>query len=240
MSGYYIKLPVFEGPLDLLLWLVKNNNMDIYDIEISKITSQFLDYITHNPISPGVSGEFLSMATLLLKIKSSLMLPKESAEYQEAVEEKTHLEDRLAEWEKIKKSGSMLLQKFQERKFFFRREEPFKIEVEKKPNFSVFDLADIFAEIIKGKNDLFKTVAGPEIYLEDVLKELSAQIRKNPQLRFFDLAAAHPRRLYIAVLLLAVLNLTAKNEIGIEQKRPFSDIIIFKKNETRKGTIYGN
>jgi segregation and condensation protein A len=59
MKNYIVKLPVFEGPLDLLLWLVKNNNMDIYDIEISRITSQFLDYMLKDPIAPDVSGEFL-------------------------------------------------------------------------------------------------------------------------------------------------------------------------------------
>ncbi|MCD6412954.1 MAG: segregation/condensation protein A [Elusimicrobia bacterium] len=233
MNGYFVKLPVFEGPLDLLLWLVKNNNMDIYDIEISRITSQFLEYILASPIPPDAAGEFLSMATLLLKIKSSLMLPKETEEYQEAVEEKTLLEDRLAEWEKIKKSGELLLEKFRGRKFFLRRDEPFKIEVAKKPNFSVFDLAEIFAGMIKDKKNLFETVTGPEIYLEDVLKELSDRIKNHPHVRFSELAAANPRRLYIAVLLLAVLNLALKREISINQKKPFSEIIISRNTAAR-------
>jgi chromatin segregation and condensation protein Rec8/ScpA/Scc1 (kleisin family) len=181
------------------------------------------------------------MATLLLKIKSSLMLPKETEEYKEALEEKSQLEDRLAEWEKIKESRKLLLEKFQSRRYFLRREEPFNIEVEKKPNFSVFDLAEIFAEIIKERGKNFETITGPEIYLEDVLKELADKIRKHPELRFSHLAKLNPRRLYIAVLLLVILDLAFKKEIHIKQHRPFSDIIILRKNfEEKREAAYGN
>ncbi|PIV18743.1 MAG: segregation/condensation protein A, partial [Elusimicrobia bacterium CG03_land_8_20_14_0_80_50_18] len=85
-KNYIVRLDAFEGPMDLLLWLVQNNNMDIYDIEISKITTQYLSFIGARSAELDAAADFLSMATLLMRIKSSLMLPKESPEYQEAVE----------------------------------------------------------------------------------------------------------------------------------------------------------
>lgn len=226
---YLINLEVFEGPVDLLLWLVETNNMDIYDIEISKITSQYLEYISSAGINLNETGEFLQMASRLVRIKSRLLLPKESEEYQEAMEEKLELQETLKEWKKIKESRQFLLQKYSERKNIFFRSEPAPIQVDKKAILTVFDLIDFFRKIVK-KKSYIETVLGPEIYLEDVIDELSKKIASDKKVRFFDIAEKNLQKLYIAVLLAAALELSKRREISLRQREQFGDIVMEAKN----------
>ncbi|MFH1957690.1 MAG: segregation/condensation protein A [bacterium] len=242
-DNYFVRTDVFEGPLDLLLWLIQNNNMDIYDIEISKITSQYLEHIEKNIFNPDSSADFLSMASLLLRIKSNLMLPKETEEYQEAVADKQELEKRLSEWKKVKESRDVLLEKFRGRRNFFRRNEPAAVEIDKKSNVTVFDLAEIFSALIIKNLHKAETITGPEIYLEDVLNEVQEQLKMEAPLKYSHLLFKNPTKLYAAVLLFALLDLTSKKIITIKQQRPFADISIASlKNESpaAEPVEYGN
>jgi len=225
-DNYFVKIDVFEGPLDLLLWLIQNNNMDIYDIEISKITSQYLEYIEKNVYGVDLSAEFLSMASLLLRIKSNLMLPKETEEYQEAVADKQALAEKLTEWKKVKESRDVLLEKFRQRRNFFRRNEPATVEIDKKSNVTVFDLADIFSGLTIKNLHGAETITGPEIYLEDVRNYIQEKLETGNTLKYSQLLLKNPTRLYAAVLLFALLELTFKKIITIKQHRQFSDISI--------------
>jgi len=136
------------------------------------------------------------------------------------------LTEKLLEWKKIKASREILLSKFRERKNLFRRDEPAAIELEKKSALSVFELADIFGRIIKKGFHKFEEITGPEIYIEDVIKELLERIRSGEELKFSQLAFQNPTKLYVAVLVLAVLELTNKKLVTIKQARPFTDIYI--------------
>jgi len=225
-KNYIVRLDAFEGPLDLLLWLIQNNNMDIYDIEISKITTQYLSFIESRAADLDAAADFLSMASLLMRIKSSLMLPKESEEYQEAEEQKRDLSEKLAEWKKIKESRSILLDKHQSRKNFFRRDEPAAVEIDKKSTLSVFELADIFANLVKTHDKNFDTITGPEIYLEDVKADVLEKLKIRNKLKISELLRRYPSKLYLAVLVLAILDM-AKDKIAfIKQERPFAEIYL--------------
>ncbi len=249
-KNYIIRLEAFEGPLDLLLWLVQNNNMDIYDIEISKITNQYLSFIKARAADLDAAADFLSMASLLMRIKSSLMLPKESEEYQEAVEQKRDLSEKLMEWKKIKESRGILLDKYQSRKNFFRREEPAAVEIDKKSTLSVFELADIFANLVKTHDKNFDTITGPEIYLEDVKADISEKLKIRNELKISEMLRTHPSKLYLAVLVLSILDLAHDGIAFIRQERPFAEIYLTAREKTEQtpGTgenfiaedIYGN
>ncbi|MBA3066449.1 segregation/condensation protein A [bacterium] len=249
-KNYIVRLEAFEGPLDLLLWLVQNNNMDIYDIEISKITAQYLLFINSLETNLDASAEFLSMASLLIRIKSSLMLPRESEEYQEAVEQKRDLAERLLEWKKIKESREILLDKHQSRKNFFRREEPAALVIDQKSTLSVFELADIFANLIKIHDKNFDTITGPEIYLEDVVADILEKFKERKELKISELMRTNPSKLYLTVLVLAILDLAHGGIASIRQERPFAEIYLTAKETTKlspmerdNGTgerIYGN
>jgi len=228
--SYVVNLEVFEGPLDLLLWLVQNNNLDIYDIEISEITSQFLKYIEQNPPNLEVAGEFLSMASYLLRLKAKLLLPKESEEFQQALEEKKNLEERLKVWKKIKKAREFLIERFEERKYLLSRDEPMGFEVEERTILSIFDLLEIYKQIQIRNRKNRELILGPEIYLDDVLNELSKEIEERKKLGFFEVAKKNPIRLYVAVLFLAILEMANRKFVKIRQRQPFADFIIEKAN----------
>ncbi|MCD6310959.1 MAG: segregation/condensation protein A [Elusimicrobia bacterium] len=231
-KNYIVRLEAFEGPLDLLLWLVQNNNMDIYDIEISKITTQYLSFVESRAADLDAAADFLSMASLLMRIKSSLMLPKESEEYQEAVEQKRDLSEKLAEWKKIKESRGILLDKYQARKNFFRREEPAALMIDKKSTLSVFELADIFANLVKTHDKNFDTITGPEIYLEDVKADLLEKLKIRNELKISEMLRPHPSKLYLAVLVLAILDLAHDGIASVKQDRPFAEIYLTAREAT--------
>ncbi|MCX7956608.1 MAG: segregation/condensation protein A, partial [Endomicrobia bacterium] len=101
---YEVKLDIFEGPLDLLLYLVKKNNFDIYNIPISEITHQYLEYLDlMKELTLQIEGEFLVMAATLMEIKSKSLLPKPQEELEDEVEQiRKQLVDRLVEYQKYK------------------------------------------------------------------------------------------------------------------------------------------
>jgi len=237
-KNYIVRLEAFEGPLDLLLWLIQNNNMDIYDIEIAKITTQYLSFIESRAADLDAAADFLSMASLLMRIKSSLMLPKESEEYQEAEEQKRDLSEKLAEWKKIKESRGILLDKHQSRKNFFRRDEPAAVEIDKKSTLSVFELADIFANLVKTHDKNFDTITGPEIYLEDVKADVLEKLKIRNKLKISELLRRNPSKLYLAVLVLAILDMAKDGIASLKQERPFAEIYLTAKeiNEHTPGT----
>ncbi|MEA2081995.1 MAG: segregation/condensation protein A [Elusimicrobiota bacterium] len=235
-KNYIVRLEAFEGPLDLLLWLVQNNNMDIYDIEISKITTQYLSFVQTRNADLNAAADFLSMASLLMRIKSSLMLPKESEEYQEAMEQKRDLSEKLAEWKKIKESRGILLEKHQSRKKFFRRDEPAAVEIDKKSTLSVFELADIFANLVKTHDRNFDTITGPEIYLEDVKTDMLEKLKIRKEIKISEMLRSHPSKLYLAVLVLAVLDLAHDGIASLKQERPFAEIYLTSRETVRQFT----
>lgn len=230
-KNYIVRLDAFEGPLDLLLWLIQNNNMDIYDIEISKITGQYLSFIGVRTAELDAAADFLSMATLLMRIKSSLMLPKESPEYQEAVEQQRDLSEKLMEWKKIKESRGILLEKHQSRKNFFRRDEPAAVEIDKKSTLSVFELADIFANLVRIHDKNFDTITGPEIYLEDVKADILERFKSADEIKLSGMLQAFPSKLYLAVLVLAILDLAHDGIASLRQEKPFAEIYLTSINK---------
>src|SRR3954447_12194342 len=106
MEEYKVELPTFRGPLDLLLFLVKHNEVDLYDIPISKITEQFLTYLNLiQVIDVEAAGEFLVMAASLMEIKSRLLLPRAEDEEKEADDPRLELVKQLIEYKKYKEAA---------------------------------------------------------------------------------------------------------------------------------------
>ena len=109
--SYKVKLPIFEGPLDLLLYLIKKEELDIYDIPIAKITDQYLEYLEMMKLLDlNIAGEFLVMAATLIHIKSKLLLPQEEVPEEEGIEEdpRAELVKRLIEYKKFKEAAGSL------------------------------------------------------------------------------------------------------------------------------------
>src|SRR4029077_6939345 len=124
-TSYAVKLPAFEGPLDLLLHLIKTNEINIYDIPIALITQQYLDYLKlMKPLNLAIAGEFIVMAATLIYIKSKTLLPIEETPLEEQEEDpRAELVRRLLEYKQFKEAASNLAEREGEWRDVFRREE---------------------------------------------------------------------------------------------------------------------
>ncbi|UCC38262.1 MAG: segregation/condensation protein A [Candidatus Aminicenantes bacterium] len=189
-SGYQVKLEVFEGPLDLLLFLIRKKKIDIHDIPIATITRAYLEYLNHKErINLDREAEFLLMASLLIYIKSQMLLPRES-ELTEEKDPRQVLIDRLLDYQKIKAASLLLREKEEVELMRWHRtyrpsisttEEVELIEV------SLFDLAESFFTLMKQKErENIQIIQGKEYSVEEKMKEILAIIKEDSFLDFLD------------------------------------------------------
>lgn len=189
-ESYQIKLDVFEGPLDLLLFLIKKKKIDIHDIPIATITREYLEYLDKKDrINLNREGDFLLMAALLIYIKSQFLLPREQVSEDEEDPRKI-LVDQLLEYQKIKAACALLRQKEDEELMTWKRtflpplpepEEPGLIEI------SLFDLAESFFRLMKLKEaENFKVIRGKSVSLDSKIKELLTILEESPFLDFLE------------------------------------------------------
>src|SRR5437773_7763124 len=157
-ADYKVKLEVFEGPLDLLLYLIKKEEVDIYDIPIERITNQYMEYLTlMKLLNLEVAGEFLVMAATLMYIKSRMLLPVDQqvtdSEAEEGEDPRWELIRQLVEYKKFKDAALQLAQREEEQaKIFPRRAGDAAIEADAEvplAEVSIFDLINAFNEVLK-------------------------------------------------------------------------------------------
>ncbi|MFQ5442421.1 MAG: segregation and condensation protein A [Thermodesulfobacteriota bacterium] len=157
--GYKVKLDIFEGPLDLLLHLIKKSEVDIYDIPISDITEQYLEYIElMKDMNLDFAGEFLVMAATLVHIKSRMLLPIDAPDedVEEGEDPRAELIKRLLEYQRYKDASEELSQRnILGRDVFIRGHDPSGAAVEEAGliNVSIFELMEALKEILKGARD---------------------------------------------------------------------------------------
>lgn len=217
-EAYNIKIPVFEGPLDLLLHLIRENKIDIYDIPISVITSRYLEYIgMMKELNLDIAGEFLVMAATLIHIKSRMLLPiDETADVQEEDDPRFELVQRLIEYQAFKEASLALKEKEEEWSNVFHREASGKdSEAEEEGELSLFDLS-LFDLIGAFKQILDK--APPEVIgitretltVKDRIAFIIEKLENQETIRFEDLfegAAARSRLITTFIALLEILRL---------------------------------
>lgn len=187
-SGYQVSLDAFEGPLDLLLFLIRKKKIDIHDIPISSITREYLDYLEHKDrINLEFEGEFLLVASLLIHIKSQMLLPREVA-LDEEQDPRRALVDRLLDYQNIKAACAILREKEKGRIKSWRREFQVRGPVSEDVEFmevSLFDLAEMFFALMKkqAKRDI-RIIKGKEYSLKEKTEELLELLRQNGYLDF--------------------------------------------------------
>ncbi len=229
-TSYEVKLDIFEGPLDLLLYLIKKNNLDIYDIQISLITQQYLEYLSlMQELNLEIAGEFLVMATTLMEIKSKSMLPKPSQEVEEEIEQfKKQLQDRLIEYQKYKNVVTN----------FFRPREMVEINVyyRKLPTFSeddyyieatIFDLLSALNDILKKVPAEYKEIVYEEIHIEEKMRQIMEYCKDKKYVLFEEIILQESTRKGIIILFLALLELIRTRQVFVRQKEPFGKIRIY-------------
>lgn len=189
-ASYQVKLEVFEGPLDLLLFLIRKKKIDIHDIPMATITKKYLEYLNQKErINLDREAEFLLIAALLIHIKSQMLLPREKP-IEDEKDPRQLLVDRLLDYQKVK-AASLLLKKKEEKELqkWKRASIPFQY-IEKEMDsleVSLFSLAESFFTLMKRKEkEEAKIIKGKEFSIEEKIKEILAVFEENSFLDFFD------------------------------------------------------
>ncbi|MEA3489498.1 MAG: segregation/condensation protein A [Candidatus Omnitrophota bacterium] len=238
---YQVKLQIFEGPLDLLLFLIKREKIDIYDIPIAGITEQYLGYMElMKLLDLEIAGEFLVMAATLMHIKSRMLLPPEEEE-PEAEEEEDPREElvrRLLEYRKYKEAAFQLEKMHARHKDVFLRrgtggnEKIVSDDGTEYFEASLFDLITSFRKVLKEvPKDVFHKIIRNEFTVSDKIHKIYHMLAKQPKIFFLELFSKAGDKDEMIVIFLAVLELIKMREIFVVQKDFFGKIEIIRNPE---------
>lgn len=231
---YVVTIDNFDGPLDLLLHLIKENNIDIYDIKIEEITRQYLDYIQKmQDLNLSVASEYLVMAAELIEMKSKMLLPKQEIDEDDYEEEtKEDLIKRLLEYKKYKEMTQSFKELEKERKKIITRE-PFDLsffarEEKNDGSVSIKDLEDAFNALLL-KKELEKPketkITEKELSVEKKIMSIKTILKAKKKVDFMELIDA-PTKVEVIVSFLSILEMVKKNEIIISQEHNFKSIMV--------------
>ena len=231
---YAVKIDAFEGPLDLLLHLIKESKVDIWDIKIVDITDQYLSYIqSMEQLNLNIASEYLVMASELMEMKSKLLLPRHQEENEEEeMDPREVLIQRLIEYQKYKEMTKSFKELEEVRhEFYTKAPENLKEFVEQgtvvSGDVTLDDLMKAFQKFIQRKKleqPLATTVTKREITVEERRTSIRKILQEKKKVDFFDLFEAITKE-YIVVTFLAVLEMAKKRELTIYQENNFDHII---------------
>lgn len=234
---YKIKLDQFEGPLDLLLFFIKRDELNIYDIPISKITKEFLEYVNLiKMLDLETAGDFILMASTLMHIKVRMLLPREVDEKGEEIDPRADLIKALLEYKRYKEmSEELSFFESSQRKINYRgnfsadpKESIPDYEILLK-NVSVFDLAKAFRNAIeKVKEEPVHEIKKVNITIDEQIEIILQKLNENFEVHFLTLIKDMHQRIRIVVTFIALLELTKMGRIGIKETPDFNDFIITK------------
>lgn len=234
-AGYKVRLDNFEGPLDLLLFLIKQQEIDIYDIPIATITKQYLEYIElMQLLDLEVAGEYLVLAATLLHIKSRMLLPQEVVEDEGEFEDpREELVRRLLEYQQFKEVATSLSEREEtQRMVFLRSSPPLEEEgesIEPLQKVTLFDLMAAFRQALQGRpEESFYAIERTAISVEDRIQEISDRLSCKGKILFLDLLASDCTRAALVVTFVALLEMITRRNVIVIQTRLFGDICIYR------------
>ena len=222
-----ITLGDFEGPLDLLLYLIRQEQVNIYDIPIARITDEYLRYLNlMQELDLTVAGDFLVMAAQLIEVKSRMLLPRDPLAVEEDVlDPRAELVNRLLEHEKYKAAAEMLWSRATVEHAVFKRAE---IETDKNnPEVAVglFDLLRVFQEILaRHKEEILMEIEREEISMAEMIDRLRNMVRSAGELNLMKFFERAQSRRELVVAFLSVLELVRMSEIALVQSETFGEI----------------
>ncbi|MDO8581043.1 MAG: segregation/condensation protein A [Candidatus Omnitrophota bacterium] len=236
-----IKLEIFEGPLDLLLYLIKKDDIDIRDIPIASITEQYMAYIEMMKILDlDIVGDFLVMAATLIQIKSKMLLPPDPTEESAPAEDpREELANRLLEYQRFQEIAEELRAKEKQRRDLFPRnideqainqlrEESKEIYFET----SLFDLINaLYDALKKTPQEIIHEITKEEFTVEQKIHEILHAMLEQSSLKLSELFSRARSRVEIIVTFLAILELIRLREIKVLQKSAFGEIEVFRNKD---------
>ena len=242
MANYLVALDTFHGPLDLLLHLVKRNEVDILDIPIAKLADQFLEYMeTIRELDVELAGDFLVMAATLLELKSRMLLPVEAEVDEEEEDPRRELVRQLLEYRKFKDAAAALEERGQQASLRMARvpvDEPQERGARPVRPVELWDLVSAFARLMRETQALRPTA----VIVDDTPQHVyEAQIRERVQAElrvgFRELFTPPSSQSRLIGLFLALLELIKQRHVWLEQPEPFGEIwVIFPPLSTETTT----
>jgi segregation and condensation protein A len=235
---YKVRLNQFEGPLDLLLFFIKRDELNIYDIPISRLTKEFLDYVNLIKILDlEVAGDFILMASTLMHIKVRMLLPREVDEKGEEIDPRADLVRALLEYKRYKEMSEELSYfETNQRKRKYRgnfsediKEAPNEYDILLK-NVSIYDLAKAFKFAVEQiKNEPVHQIRKLNVSIEEQINFIENKLKEFPELHFLKLIETITEKIRIIVTFIALLELVKAGRIGIAATTSFNDFIITNK-----------
>lgn len=241
-DNYRVRLEMFEGPLDLLLFLIKKNEVDIYDIPVSKITKQYLEYLQlMRDLDIAVAGDFLVLASTLIYLKSKMLLPPDpTAEGDENLNEDPRMElvEQLLEYQKFKAAADMLHTRGQIEAACFTRA---PLETDKSnPEVaaSVFDLLRVFREILeRAKSVVEMEIQRDEMTMSEKIRQIKALLAERHEINIREVFETAGSKHELILIFLVFLELVKELEITLVQSELFGDIIARKRSAAEKAEM---
>jgi segregation and condensation protein A len=238
-----VSLDIFEGPLDLLLYLIKKDEVDIYEVAIERITSQYLEYIdTFKILNIELASEFVVMAANLMYIKSRNLLPRHEQPPGEEIEEEDprwELIRQLVEYKKFKDAAGYLEEcEVEQQRVFAGVPEVCDVEEDETlpiPDVGIFDLIRAFQGILKRFEDegQLTEIADDRFTIGDKIDHLLKAVGRGQSILFQTMFAQATTKVEVVVTFLALLELIRLNEFGVRQKEALGEIEIERKVEAR-------
>jgi len=235
--GYKVHIPMYEGPLDLLLDLIRQQKMSIHDIQISSITAQYLDYLHKlEELDVDVSAEFIYMAATLIYIKSKMLLPPDplATPEEQAADPRAELVQRLVEHEKFKNAAQLLYQKQQIEENVWSVPDKSLYHDEGTEGdlvVSLVDLVRVFQQVLERRKEIVRIELQHEQFtVAQMIVQLRAQIIASAEnavnlIQFFE---ACPSRHAMIVAFLAVLEMVKLQAVALVQEKMFGEIQVKK------------
>jgi segregation and condensation protein A len=236
---YKVKLEVFEGPLDLLLYLIKKEEIDIHDVSIERITTQYLEYIeTFRMLNIDLASEFIVMAANLMYIKSRTLLPRNEQPPEEDAEEdapRWELIRQLIEYKKFKDAAGFLARQEEDQSARFAhrpdRPDPAESTPPELAPASIFDLIRAFQNVLKRFEEAheIQEIVEARFTVADKIDMLITSVAPGQSVRFEELFAEATSRTEVIVTFLALLELMKMNEFEVAQRGLFDEIVLQRK-----------
>ena len=232
---YTIKIENFEGPLDLLLYFIQRDKINMYDISINHITKEYLDFIdVMKELNIDIAGEFILMASMLMKIKSRMLLPRYEKEMDEELEDpRQELVDRLIEYKKYKYASNEMKEILESSLLKYPKGMIEEVDDDQMnlsdyyKEYSVFDLVVIFNDVINksSKIDLYQTEL-EQFTIDDKSNEMIELLNEKKKIIFSEMVDGISTRIEVIVIFLALLELLKNKKVKVIQKDAFLNIEI--------------
>lgn len=233
MMEYQIQLKNFTGPLDLLLFFIRRDEIDIMDIPISQITDEYLSHLaTLQTVNVGIAGEFIMMAATLMRIKAKMLLPQISIgdDGEDLEDPRAELVQRLLEYQRYKETAENLFQMIKSQSQKFPRPENLEYQnLEEDPSVyleevSLFELASLFKELVnKIPPAVTYDVSREQIKVKEKMAFLLTQFVVQKEYMFSELFPDFATRQELIATFIAILELIHDGQLHVYQKRPFGD-----------------